>query len=141
MSEHLKRLLTLLQGATLASILWTGSAVAREDDIEGAAPPPPSEAPGKFGIGLGINGNTDYISRGITQADGKPAIQGYVEPSYGLGRNWGDAFVNVWSSNVDFGSGFEGAEVDVAGGLKPKFLGAKWCAPIGCVSHLLCPHI
>src|SRR4029078_1484277 len=111
MSEHLKRLLTLLQGATLASILWTGSAVAREDDIEGAAPPPRSEAPGKFGFGLGINGTTEHTFRVITQDDSKPSIQGYVEPSYGLGPNWGDAFVNVWSSHVDFGSRFAGDEV------------------------------
>ena len=85
MSEHLKRLLTLLQGATLASILWTGSAVAREDDIEGAAPPPPSEAPGKFGIGLGINGTTDYISRGITQDDSKSRYPGLRRAELWLG--------------------------------------------------------
>ena len=142
MTEHSKRLLTLLQGAAVGcALLWTGSALAREDDIEGAAPPPPSEAPWKFGIGLGINGTTDYISRGITQDDSKPAIQGYVEPSYGLGPNWGDAFVNVWSSNVDFGSGFEGAEVDVAGGLKPKFLGPKWSPQIGWVHYLYSGNI
>ena len=64
----------------------------------------------------GMAGTTDYVSRGITQDDSKPAIQGYIEPSYGLGPVLGDAFVNVWSSNVDFGSGFEGAEIDVAGG-------------------------
>src|SRR6476620_3055092 len=50
MTEHLKRLLALLQGAAVAcALLWAGSAVAREDEIEPTAPPPPPEAAGKFG--------------------------------------------------------------------------------------------
>ena len=27
----------------------------------------------------------------------------------------------MWSSNVDYGEGFEGAEIDVAGGIRPQF--------------------
>ena len=48
---------------------------------------------------LGVAGTTDYISRGITQSDSDPAIQGYIEPSYGLGPVLGDAFVNIWASS------------------------------------------
>jgi uncharacterized protein (TIGR02001 family) len=120
--------------------IWVGSAWAREDEIEPTAPPPPPAAAGKFDMAIGVAGTTDYVSRGITQTGSDPAIQGYVEPSYGLGPVLGDAFVNVWSSNVDFGSGFNGAEIDVAGGIKPKFLGPKWSPNIGYVHYFYAPE-
>src|SRR5262245_32538690 len=130
-----------LTHATAAAILllWAGSAAAREDEIEPTAPPPPVAPAGKFDMAVGVAGTTDYVSRGITQDDSKPAIQGYIEPSYGLGPVLGDAFVNIWSSNVDFGSGFNGAEIDVAGGIKPKFLGPKWSPNIGYVHYFYSP--
>ena len=91
-------------------------------------------------MAIGVSGTTDYQSRGITQSDSEPAIQGYVEPSYGLGPVLGDAFVNIWSSSsVDFGTG-QGAEIDVAGGIKPKFLGPKWSPNIGYVHYFYAPE-
>ena len=132
---------SLRQLATVATVLlWAGSAAAREDEIEPTAPAPSVAPSGKFDTGSGVSGTTDYVSRGITQDDSSPAIQGYIEPSYGLGPVLGDAFVNVWSSNVDFGSGFEGAEIDVAGGIKPKFLGPKWSPNIGYVHYFYAPE-
>jgi uncharacterized protein (TIGR02001 family) len=120
-------------------LCWAGSAAAREDEIEPVAPPPPAAA-GKFDMAIGVAGTTDYQSRGISQSDSKPAIQGYIEPTYGLGPVLGDAFVNVWSSSsVDFGTG-EGAEIDVAGGIKPKFLGPKWSPNIGYVHYFYAPE-
>jgi uncharacterized protein (TIGR02001 family) len=131
----------LQQFATAAVIVFcAGSASAREDEIEPTAPPPPPAAAGKFDMAIGIAGTTDYVSRGITQTGSDPAIQGYIEPSYGLGPVLGDAFVNIWSSNVDFGSGFDGAEIDVAGGIKPKFLGPKWSPNIGYVHYFYAPE-
>ena len=82
--------------ATLAIVVfWAGSAAAREDEIEPTAPPAPVAPTGKFDIAVGVSGTTDYVSRGITQDDSKPAIQGYIEPSYGIGPVLGDAFVNI----------------------------------------------
>jgi uncharacterized protein (TIGR02001 family) len=130
----------LLAAAVIMTLSWAGGALAREDEIEPTAPSPPVAAAGKFGVALGLAGTTDYVSRGVTQDDSKPAIQGYIEPSYGLGPSLGDVFVNVWSSNVDFGSGFEGAEIDVTGGLKPKFLGPKWSPNIGYVHYFYAPE-
>ena len=92
-------------------------------------------------MAVGVSGTTDYQSRGITQSNSEPAIQGYVEPSYGLGPVLGDAFVNIWSSSsVDFGGGVQGAEIDVAGGIKPKFLGPKWSPNIGYVHYFYAPE-
>lgn len=121
-------------------LLWAGSAAAREDEIEPTAPAPAVAPAGNFDMSFGIAGTTDYVSRGITQDDSSPAIQGYIEPSYGLGPVLGDAFVNVWASNVDFGSGFDGTEIDVAGGIKPKFLGPKWSPNIGYVHYFYAPE-
>jgi uncharacterized protein (TIGR02001 family) len=120
-------------------VLLAHGAEAREDEIEPKAPPP-APAEGKFNMAIGVAGTTDYVSRGITQTGNDPAIQGYIEPSYGLGPVLGDAFVNVWSSNVDFGGGFDGAEIDVAGGIKPKFLGPKWSPNIGYVHYFYAPE-
>lgn len=132
---------TLLQIAAVALILFgAGSASAREDEIQPTAPAPPVAAAGKFDMAIGVAGTTDYVSRGITQTGNDPAIQGYIEPSYGLGPVLGDLFVNIWASNVDFCCGFDGAEIDVAGGIKPKFLGPKWSPNIGYVHYFYTPE-
>lgn len=73
-----------------------------------------------FDIAVGIALTTNYVSRGITNSNSEPAVQVYVEPSVELG-DFGTAYVNVWSSNVDYGEGFEGYEIDVAGGFRPTF--------------------
>jgi uncharacterized protein (TIGR02001 family) len=69
----------------------------------------------KFDVAFGIAGTTNYVSRGITNSGNKPAIQGYIEPF------WGPLYANVWSSNVGFGAGFSGAEIDTALGIRPEF--------------------
>ena len=125
--------------AAVALATCVGAAWAREDEIEPTAPTPPPAAAGKFNMNIGVTGTTDYQSRGITQSNSEPAIQGYVEPTYTLGPVLGDAFVNIWSSSsVDFGTG-QGAEIDVAGGIKPKFLGPKWSPNIGYVHYFYAP--
>ena len=80
-----------------------------------AAPAAPAKSNGLFDVGFGLAFTTDYVSRGITNSDSQPAIQGYIEPRF-------DKFyLNIWSSNVDYGEGFSGAEIDVAGGVRPEF--------------------
>jgi uncharacterized protein (TIGR02001 family) len=123
----------------LSLVLLSQTAAAREDDIQPALPTPRPPAAGKFVMGFGVASTTDYVSHGITQSDSGPAIKGYIEPNYGLGPVLGDAFVNVWSSNVGFGEDRRGAEIDVTGGLKPKFLGPKWSPQIGYVHFLYAP--
>ena len=137
----MKRLGTLLRDHCSDILLWAGAAWQEKMRLSLPQPPPPTAAAGKFDMAIGIAGTTDYQSRGITQSDSDPAIQGYIEPSYGLGPVLGDAFVNVWSSSdVDFGGGVQGAEIDVAGGIKPKFLGPKWSPNIGYVHYFYAPE-
>jgi uncharacterized protein (TIGR02001 family) len=94
---------------------WTGSAAAIDENIIEPTPvaPAASEAM-QFDLSFGMAVTTDYVSRGITNTDSKPALQGYVEPSLGL------FYVNVWASNVDYGEDFEGTEIDLAVGARPE---------------------
>ncbi len=66
--------------------------------------------------GLEINGNvslvSDYIFRGITQTDNKPAIQGGFDLTHESGL-----YASIWGSNVDFG-GEESLELDYIIGYK-----------------------
>ena len=128
--------------ATVALIVfWAGSASAQDSSHQITfEPPPPPPTTGKFGLAFGAAGTTDYVSRGITQTGSDPAIQGYIEPSYSVGPALGDLFVNVWASNVDFGSGFDGTEIDVSGGIRPKFLGPKWAPTIGWWHYFYAPE-
>ena len=123
MSRRREYWVAFLRAAAVPAIfLWAESSAAKDETLgpepEAAITPEPSAPAGtnaKFDLGLGGAVVTDYVSRGITQTDSGPAIQGYVEPSYSI------AYVNIWSSNVDFGDDFRGAEIDVAGGIRPKF--------------------
>jgi uncharacterized protein (TIGR02001 family) len=96
------------------------AAIAAEQELAPEAPvAEPAGAPA-FDLALGVAFTSDYISRGISQTDGRPAIQGYVEPRLEI-PELGTAYVNVWASNVDFGGDeFDGAEIDVAVGLRPQ---------------------
>ena len=82
-------------------------------EAEAAAEGTPTAFP--FDVGFGISFTSNYISRGITNSGNDPAIQGYIEPSIG------PVYFNVWSSNVNFGEDFEGAEIDTAIGVRPEF--------------------
>ena len=126
-----------------AMLLLIGSAAAIDQEIapepfsgppaatvEPATTLPAPKWPFDFAFGAALT--SDYISRGITNSDSKPAIQGYVEPSFGM------AYVNVWSSNVDYGEGFEGAEIDTAIGLRPEFGPASF--DLGYVHYFYAPE-
>lgn len=134
--------------AVAALLLISGSAAAIEQDLGPGGPPtylpvPPTAPPGAepaptflglpFDIGFGIAVTSDYVSRGITNSAGHPAVQGYIEPSLG------PLYFNVWASNVDFGSEeFEGAEIDTAVGLRHEI--GKFSGDIGYVHYFYAPE-
>ena len=66
-----------------------------------------------FDVAFGAAVTSDYISAGISQTDGKPAVQGYVELNYNI------FYVGTWASNVDFGDEPD-AEVDLYAGIRPE---------------------
>jgi uncharacterized protein (TIGR02001 family) len=73
----------------------------------------PALADDMFDVAFGAAVNSDYISRGITQTEHKPAVSGYVEPSVG------PVYGGIWASNVDFG-GTTDTEVDFYAGVRPE---------------------
>src|SRR3954462_9273188 len=113
-----------LQVLVVGSVgLLAPAATAHEPNIEPEAPPvhaAPSSSEIAFDVAVGVAFTNDYVSRGITNSNSEPAIQGYIEPAVEI-PTLGTVYVNVWSSNVDYGEGFEGAEIDVAGGIRHEF--------------------
>lgn len=67
-----------------------------------------------FDVAFGATVTSDYLSRGITQTDHGPAIQGYIEPSLGI------FYAGIWASNVRFDDEAD-IEVDYYAGLRPEF--------------------
>lgn len=65
-----------------------------------------------FDIAFGAAVTNDYVYRGISQTDGNPAIQGYLELDYGM------FYAGVWASNVDFYT--PDTEIDTSIGIRPE---------------------
>lgn len=66
--------------------------------------------PGEFSANVGFV--SDYVWRGYSQTDEKPAVQGGIDWSHDSGFHFG-----VWGSNVDFGPADDSTmELDLAGG-------------------------
>jgi uncharacterized protein (TIGR02001 family) len=71
----------------------------------------------------GVASVSNYVSNGVTQSDGKPAIQPYLEISV-------DGFyAGLWASNVDFGDN-DNWEVDLYAGYR-KLLPNKLFVDVG----------
>jgi uncharacterized protein (TIGR02001 family) len=67
---------------------------------------------GDFDIAFGAAVTSDYVYAGISQSDGGPALQGYVEANYGM------FYAGAWASNVDFGD--SDVEIDLYAGIRPE---------------------
>ena len=84
-------------------LISTGS-VASGAEREADAPLVSFPSIGDRDIFFGLWATTDYLNRGMSNSNGKPAVQGYIEPTLGLG------YVDVFFSNVDYGEGFRGEQ-------------------------------
>lgn len=116
---------TALSALTGAALL--GAVPALAADLY--TPPPPAPlTPSQFDIAFGVTFTSDFVSRGISQTMGDPAVQGYAELSYGL------FYAGVWASNVDFGGGANGVEFDLYAGIRPEF--GKFAFDFGYVHYL-----
>jgi uncharacterized protein (TIGR02001 family) len=68
----------------------------------------------EFALNYGVAVTSNYISDGVTQSNDNPALQGYVEGSYGL------FYGGVWASTVDF------ADDPEFGGDRTSSAGRRW---------------
>lgn len=94
-----------------SAIVVAGAGAARGADADAAEADAVAH---DFDIAFGATLTSDYLWRGITQTDHKPALQGYVEPSFGI------VYAGIWASNVAFG-GDSDVEVDLYAGIRPEF--------------------
>jgi uncharacterized protein (TIGR02001 family) len=95
------RLNHLALALSLAALGLPMSAMA-QDDAAAASEESSSNLSWNFEL------TSDYVFRGITQTDFKPAAQGGLDYSFG-DTGW---YVGTWGSNVDFGAGSPDLEVD-----------------------------
>lgn len=65
-------------------------------------------------LSYGVDITSNYISKGSTQTQDRPAIQPYIELSYGL------FYAGLWASNVRF-DGVSDIEYDVYAGITPTW--------------------
>lgn len=98
----------LLMGAAAAAAIATGAQAADATQEQIAS---------KFDVAFGAAVTTQYVSRGVRQSDGF-AVQGYIEPSYGM------FYAGVWASNVGPAvapTAPSTLEVDLYAGIRPTF--------------------
>ena len=104
---------TVLPFATLAIAMAAGTHTAQAADV--TQPTETSINKSRFDMSFGATLASEYMFRGLTQTLNDPAVQGFVEASYGM------LYVGTWASNVDFGPGDPQVEIDFYAGIRPEF--------------------
>lgn len=104
-------LLALLCNVPMGGLSFAADKVADNETVVPREPP-------VISVGYGVKFTSDYVFRGQTQSDGRPAVQGYVE-----GRFFDWFYAGVFMSSVSFPSDPWGlsdpaVELDYAVGLR-----------------------
>lgn len=68
--------------------------------------------PSDWAISYNFGVTTDYVFRGLSQSDQRPAVQAGADLTYRL------FYVGIWGSTIDFDAN-ENVEVDIYAGIKP----------------------
>lgn len=121
-------------GAVTSILAMTSVAIADGSTKDAAPAPEAPKSPFTYSFNVGVT--TDYVFRGYSQKREEPALQGGIDLTYAV-RTDVSAYFGIWGSGVDFGpnadgSRIVGAELDVYGGIKPKWekatfdLGVIW---------------
>jgi uncharacterized protein (TIGR02001 family) len=95
----------ILSVSVLAAAALAGPACAEE------APAP--------GVTFNVAAATDYEFRGVSQTDGRAALQGGADAAYGA------LYAGVWSSNVRFAGDEADVEIDAYAGIRPTVGGVS----------------
>ena len=82
------------------------------------AAPAPAPAPSPWDVAFGTAFTTDYVLRGVSQSNHKPAVQGYFEVDY-TAADWLKLYAGVWGSSL--WTGFADAEFDITAGARLTF--------------------
>src|SRR6202008_2645067 len=105
----------VLAAAVLA--VTASSAMAADMAVKAKAPPPAPLDPWDLAFGAAIM--NDYIFRGVTQSNHKPAVAVYFEPLYNFTKDL-QAYIGVAGESTSFPTR-AAAEIDIYGGIRPTF--------------------
>ena len=75
----------------------------------------PAPVVSPWDIAFGTAFTTDYVLRGVSQSNRRPAVQGYVEPRYTV-NDWLQLYVGMWGSSLATYNA--NAEIDLYGGAR-----------------------
>src|SRR5437763_9834733 len=110
----MKKMVLLASALTMVS----ASAFAADMSLKAVkAPPPPAFEPWDFAFGSAIM--NDYIFRGVTQSNHKPAVAAYFEPRYNVNKDL-QLYIGSSFESISFPNR-AAAEVDIYGGIRPTF--------------------
>ena len=101
--------------SAVAALALTASVPALAADMPMKAPAAPAAAPSPWDVLFGTAFTTDYVLRGISQTNRKPAAQGYFEVDY-TATDWLKLYAGVWGSSL--ASYNADAEIDPSAGVR-----------------------
>jgi uncharacterized protein (TIGR02001 family) len=101
--------------SAVAALALTASVPALAADMPMKAPAAPAAAPSPWDVLFGTAFTTDYVLRGISQTNRKPAAQGYFELDY-TATDWLKLYAGVWGSSL--ASYNADAEIDPSAGVR-----------------------
>jgi len=104
--------------SVLAALAVSTAAPAFAADMPVKAAKVAVAAPSPWDVAFGVAGTSDYVLRGVSQSNHKPAVQGYVEVDYTV-NDWLKLYAGVWGSSL--WTGFADAEFDLTGGGRLTF--------------------
>lgn len=101
--------------SVVAALAVSSAVPAFAADMPVKALKAPAAAPSPWDIAFGTAFTTDYVLRGISQSNRKPAVQGYFELDYTV-NDWLKLYAGLWGSSLY--AGFADAEFDISGGAR-----------------------
>lgn len=101
--------------SVVAALAVSAAVPAFAADMPVKAVKAPVAAPSPFDIAFGTAFTTDYVLRGISQSDNKPAVQGYFEGRYTI-SDMITLYAGIWGSSL--ATGEANAEFDISGGAR-----------------------
>lgn len=113
--------------SVVAALALSSAAPALAADMPVKAAP---AAASPWDVAFGTAFTSDYILRGISQSNRKPAVQGYFELDY-TATPWLTLYAGVWGSSLY--SGFANAEFDASAG--GRFTFGKFGLDVGYVYY------
>jgi len=106
--------------SVVAALAMTATVPAFAADMPVKSKPmaAPAAAPSPWDVLFGVAFTSDYVLRGISQSDRKPAPQGYFEVDY-TATDWLKLYGGVWGSSLaEYNAE---AEIDFSGGARFSF--------------------